>query len=53
MNDYNSMGNGGKASSDNFMEKGKTEKPKAKYKETCNPDESVPKLPQIDGAEQG
>ena len=52
MNEYNSMGKGGPAG-DSFREGPKgPEKAKApKYTETCNPNATVPKLPQIKGAE--
>ena len=56
MNAYNSMeekGEKGKSASDGFREGGKApEKAKApSYKDTYNPNATVPKLPQIRGAE--
>lgn len=50
---YNVNSDGGKGSSDSFMEKGKVEKSKPSYKEGPNPNVSVPKLKQIKGAERG
>lgn len=50
MQDYNSMGTGGK-SGDAFREKGKTDKKAPNYKEGPNPNVNVPKLKQIKGAE--
>lgn len=50
MNEYNAMGKGGK-SGDEFREKGTVKKEAPKYKDTYNPNESVPKLKQQKGAE--
>lgn len=44
------MGQGGKAG-DEFREKGKVDKKAPAYKDTYNPNENVPKLPQVKGAE--
>ena len=51
MDAYNKMDEGGKGESDGFRESGKKEKPAPKFKDTYNPNESVPKLKQQDGAE--
>lgn len=48
---YNGLKSGGKGESDGFREKGKVEKPKPNYKETCNPSADVKKLKQQKGAE--
>jgi hypothetical protein len=50
MNEYNEMGTGGK-SGDDFRIKGKVDKKAPSYKDTYNPNSTVPKLPQIKGAE--
>ena len=52
-NGYNVNKGGGKGDSDGFREKGTVNKSKPNYKEGCNPNVSVPKLPQIKGAEGG
>ena len=49
MQDYNSMGSGKKG---DVSEKGKHARKAPAYKEGPNPNVSVPKLPQIKGAEQ-
>lgn len=50
MNEYNSMGKGGSAG-DGFRAKGTFGKKAPNYKDTYNPNASVPKLKQIKGAE--
>lgn len=50
MNEYNSMGKSGNGG-DGFREKGRVDKKAPSYKDTYNPNASVPKLPRVKGAE--